>query len=75
MEPPIEPPKRFLGRTFDVNTRTWKHPDGSGGVITEEHRQEIYLAHDNCPMYGISGLLKKWEIQERMDKIKREGIQ
>ena len=64
---------RFLGRLFDVNTQTWNHPDGSGGVITEEHRQEIYLDTDGCSMYGISGIFKKWEIQDRVRKLARGG--
>ena len=53
----------FLGRSFDVNTQTWIHKDGSGCLITEEHRQEIYLALDKHP--PVMGLFKLFEIKDR----------
>lgn len=61
----VERNERFLGRIFDVNTQTWKHLDGSGGIITEEHRYEVLSACES--VFPVEGLFKLFEIKERIN--------
>lgn len=35
---------KFLGRTLDEKTMTYSYPDGSGGKLPEEMRQDVFNA-------------------------------
>lgn len=48
--------KRFLGRQYDERAMTYRHNDGSGGVITEEMKLEFHDAVDHFRSIGAPGL-------------------
>lgn len=59
--------KRFLGRIYDEKTMTWIYPDGSGGALPEECRQEMLCKmEDRSKGQGIRVLAVLWAWKERL---------
>jgi hypothetical protein len=47
---------KFLGRTLDEKTMTYSYPDGSGGVLPEEMRQDVTAAAEQYTPAGGNGI-------------------
>ena len=60
----------FLGRTFCDKTATWLFSDGSGGVVTEEDRQEIINATYMSTHVGTNGVFVLAALGALQDRLK-----
>jgi len=61
---------KFLSRTLNPNTMTWAYSDGSGGIYTEEDRQEVFDACARRVPGGGNGIF----VLAKLDELRKKRV-